>query len=144
MAAVADLNQSPDHRKLRSWSLLPHQHQSKTSQANKLRSCCASSSECADFAVLVIWPRADLLRLLTRVVTLVLVARLVLILATVGDRASIAVVCVNAAKHAAITSEDVVDNDVAGAAVAAAVTAGPYDFAVVGCVEVLDVEGAWE
>ena len=110
-------------------SSLPHQHQSRISPANEPRSCCTSSSKRADLAVLVIRPRADLLRLLACVIALVLVARLVLILAAVGDCASVAIVCVNAA---------------ASAAVAAAVATGSHDFAVVGCVEVLDVEGALE
>ena len=125
-------------------SSLPHQHQSRISPANEPRSCCTSSSKRADLAVLVIRPRADLLRLLAYVIALVLVARLVLILAAVGDCASVAIVCVNAAEHAAVTGEDVVNDDVASAAVAAAVATGSHDFAVVGCVEVLDVEGALE
>lgn len=88
-----------------------------------LRSCCTGSSECTDFAVLVIGTRADLLWLLARVVALILVACLVFILTTVGDCASVAVVCVDAAEYAAITSEDIVNDDVASTAVAAAVTA---------------------
>ena len=125
-------------------AIFPHQHESKTLLSNKLRSCCTSSSERADLAVLIIGPRADLLRLLARIVALVLVACLVLILTAVGDRASVAVVCVNAAKHAAVTGDHVVDYDVASTAVAAAVAAGSHDFAVVCCVEVLDVEGPFE
>lgn len=86
---------------------------------------------------------ADLLRLLARVVALVLVARLVLVLTAVGDCASVAVVGIDAAEHAAVAGDHVVDDDVASAAVAAAVAAGAYDFAVVCCVEVFDVEGSF-
>jgi hypothetical protein len=107
------------------------------------RSCRTCSSESAHFAELFIGPGADLLRLLARVVALVLVARLVLVLAAVGDSASIAVVCVDAAEHAAVACEDVVHDDVASAAIAAAVTTGSHYLAVVCCVEVLDVEGSF-
>lgn len=107
------------------------------------RSCRTSSSKSADLAELVIRPRADLLRLLARVVALILVARLVLILAAIRDRASVAVVCVDAAEHAAVAGDYVVDDDVASATVAAAVAAGSHYLAVVCCVEVLDVESSF-
>jgi len=108
------------------------------------RSCRTSGSKSGDFTVLFIRPRADLLRLFARVIALVLVARLVLVLTAVGDSTSVTVVCVDAAEHAAVTGNYVVDNDVASAAIAAAVAAGSHDFAVVCCVEILDVEGSFE
>jgi hypothetical protein len=137
------LSPSPDQYKLRHQQILLHQHQSKLLQADNPHSSRTSSSKRADLAELIIRPRADLLRLLARVVALILVAGLVLILTAIGDCASVAVVCVDAAEHAAVAGEDVVDDDVASAAVAAAVTAGSDDFAVVCCVEVLDVERSW-
>lgn len=129
---------------LRRNPILPRQHQSKILRANSPRSRCTSSSESADLAELLVRPRANLLRLLACIVALVLVTRLVLILTAVRDRASIAIVCVDAAEHATVPGEDVVDDDVASAAVAAAVAAGSHYLAVVGCVEVLDVERSFE
>lgn len=137
---LPDQSASLDHYTLRRQPILLHQYQSKVLQADDPHSCPTSSSKSADLAVLLVRPRADLLRLLARIVPLILVARLVLILTTIGDRASVAVVCVDATEHAAVAGEDIVDDDVASAAVAAAVTAGSDDFAVVCCVEVLDVE----
>lgn len=93
---------------------------------------------------MVVGPRADLLRLLARVVTLVLVARFVLVLTAVGDRARVTVICVDAAEHAAVTGQDAVDDDVASAAITAAVAEGSHDFAVICCVEVPDVKRSCE
>lgn len=143
MVLVANHAAHPNHCTLRRQPIIPHHHQRKTSRAISLRSCCTSSCKRANLAILLVGARADLLRLLARVVALVLVARLVLVLATIGDCASVAVVCVNTAEHAAVAGDHVVDDDVASAAVAAAVAAGAHDFAVVCCVEILDVEGAF-
>jgi hypothetical protein len=144
MVLAANQTASADHCTFRRQPILLREYRSKTLWANVPRSCRTSSSECADLAVLFIGPRADLLRLLARVVALVLVARLVLVLTAVGDRAGVAVVCVNTAEHAAVAGEDVVYDDVASAAIATAVAAGSHDFAVVCCVEVLDVEGSFK
>ena len=123
MAAVVDATTPTDRYTLRFQPALSPQQRCKILLTNKLRSCCTSSSERGDLTVLIIGSRADLLRLLACVVALVLVACLVLVLTAVGDRASVAVVCVDAAEYAAITSEDIVNDDVASTAVAAAVTA---------------------
>lgn len=112
------------------------------SHCQAIRSSRAAGGEAADNAVLTIRAGRDLLRLLAGVVAGVLVADLVLVLAAVGDGARVPVVCVDAAEHAAVAGEDVVHDDVPGAAVAAAVAAAADDLAVVLGVEVLDVERA--
>lgn len=93
-------------------------------------------------AIGAIRTRSDLRRLLATRVALVPITALSIILASIGDLESIAVVGVDATENTAIDSHRILDNDVAGPAVARAVTAAANDLAIVLSEEVLDAHRA--
>lgn len=103
-------------------------------------SSLAARPEIANLTVRPVGAGTNLGRLLPTVVPRVPVTGLVAVLAAVVDGASVSVVGVDAAKHPAALRDDVVQEDVAGFAVVAAVAAAPHDLAVVVGVEVPDVE----
>jgi len=100
----------------------------------------AAGRQARDLAEPAIRARANLGRLGARAVALVAVARLAAALARAGDGTGVAVVCVDAAEHAAVLGDGALDDDVAGAAVVAAVAAAADQLAVVVGVEVLDLD----
>lgn len=113
-----------------------------TSQNRKLRLYLAALGEARGRAVLAVGPGAQLLGLLAARVALVQVARLVVVLARVGDGARVAVVGVDTAQDAAVLGDDVLDDDVARPAVVLAVAAGARQLAVVAGEEAVDDDGA--
>lgn len=101
-----------------------------------------ASSKPRGRAVGPIGPGPDLGGLGAARVARVPVARLVVVLARVDDLARVAVVGVDAAQHAAVDGDRVLDDDVARLAVVGAVAAAARELAVVVGVEALDLDSA--
>lgn len=93
-------------------------------------------------AILPIRTGPDLAWLLAVRITNIPVAALAIILARIGDAASISVVGIDTAQHAAVDGDGVLDDDVAGAAVAGTVAAAAHDLAVILGVKVPDTDSA--
>ena len=103
----------------------------------------AGLNKVASKARLVVRSAAQLWRLRSLLNSLINLTALPIVLARVGDAASIPKVGVNATKRSSILSNHTIDDKVAWSTVAGAVSAGAGELAIVVDVEVFDVDGAF-